>query len=198
MMRVPAYFWSGRRSTRRSRASDEPGGARRARLEPRVLVGGVVDDELGDDLQPAPVRFAHERAEVVARAVVRMHVVVVGDVVAVVAQRRRIERQQPDRVDAELLDVVELVGQPAEVADAVVVRVEERLDVQLVDDRVLVPERIACGRGRGVAGAGDVAPSVSVAIVVMRVRTRRRRRKMCAGQSRCGSSSTKLRAPVPE
>ena len=34
------------------------------RLEPRVLVGGVVDDQLGDDLQAAPVRLAHEVAEV--------------------------------------------------------------------------------------------------------------------------------------
>ena len=41
---------------------------------------------------------------------------IVGDVVAVVAQRRRVERQQPDRVDAERLDVFEVLGQPAEVA----------------------------------------------------------------------------------
>ena len=71
---------------------------------------------------------------------------VLGDVVAVVAARRGIERQQPDRVDAELGDVVELGDQAGEVADAVIVRIEERLHVQLVDDRVLVPERI--GRDR--------------------------------------------------
>ena len=48
-------------------------------------------------LQAAPVRLAHERAGS-RRSVpyVRVDVVVVGDVVAVVAQRRRIERQQPD------------------------------------------------------------------------------------------------------
>ena len=50
------------------------------------------------------------------------------------------------RVDAELLDVVELLDQAAKVADAVVVAVEERLDVQLVDDGVLVPERIVAAR----------------------------------------------------
>ena len=147
MMRVPAYF--GRvvaphvvvalaRARRRA--------ARR--LEPRVLVGGVVDDQLGDHAQAAPVRLAHERAGSPRacrsaggrcgsrRCRSRRRL-----------QRRRIERQQPDRVDAEVLDVVELLRQAAEVADAVVVAVEERLDVQLVDDRVLVPERVV-GRRR--------------------------------------------------
>src|SRR5258708_31762022 len=71
-----------------------------------------------------------------------MHAAVLGDVVAIVAARRGIERQQPDRVDAELSDVVELLDQAGEIADAVVVAVEERFDVELVDDRVLVPQRI--------------------------------------------------------
>ena len=44
--------------------------------------------------------------------------------------------------DAEALQVVELLRQAREVADAVVVAVEERADVRLVDDGVLVPERI--------------------------------------------------------
>ena len=90
----------------------------------------------------ALVRGADERLEVVERAVARMDVPVVGDVVAVVAQRRREERQQPQAGDAEPLQVVELLREALEVADAVVVAVEERLDVRLVDDRVLVPERI--------------------------------------------------------
>jgi hypothetical protein len=44
--------------------------------------------------------------------------------------------------DAEVLYVVETMRETVEVPDAVVVRVEERLDVQLVDDGVLVPERV--------------------------------------------------------
>jgi hypothetical protein len=71
-----------------------------------------------------------------------MDVFVVRDVVAVVSQRRRIERQQPQRVDAEPLEVLELLRQAREVADAVVVAVEERAHVRLVNDCVFVPERI--------------------------------------------------------
>jgi hypothetical protein len=138
----------------------EPGGAR-ARLEPGVLVGGVVDDQLGDHAQAAPVRLAHEGAEVAQRAVVGVDVVVVGDVVAVVAQRRRVERQQPDRVDAQVLDVVELLGQAAKSPMPSLLAVEERLDVQLVDDASLYQSgssavsrgrcgsKLPSGRGRG-------------------------------------------------
>ena len=109
------------------------------RLEPGMLIRRVVDDELGDDADAALVRLVDEALEVLDRAVARMDALVVGDVVAVVAQRRRIEGQEPQRVDAEPLQVVELAGQPGKVADAVVVAVEEGADVRLVDDRVLVP-----------------------------------------------------------
>src|SRR5439155_26956859 len=67
----------------------------------------------------------------------------VGDVVAAVAQGRGVHRQQPEAVDAEPRQVVELVGQPDEVAGAVVVAVEEAAQVDLVEDRALEPQRVA-------------------------------------------------------
>ena len=112
------------------------------RLEPGVLIGGVVDDELGDDPEPEAVRFGDEAIEVLERAVARMDVLVVGDVVAVVLERRRVEREQPEAVDAEPLQVLELLRQALEVPDAVVAAVEERTDVRLIDDGVFVPESV--------------------------------------------------------
>ncbi len=120
-----------------------PGRRLPGRLEPRMLIRGVVDDELGDDLEAALMRLLDEGAEVAQRAVDRIDVLVIGNVVAVVAHGRRIERQQPDRIHAEALDVVELLGQPRKIAEAVAVLIEKRFDVHLVDDGVLVPERIA-------------------------------------------------------
>ncbi len=88
------------------------------------------------------MRLAHEVGEILAAAVVGMHIAVVGDIVAVVFQRRRIKRQQPYRIHPQALDVVELFRQALEVADAVAVAVAKRLHMDLVDDRVLVPQRI--------------------------------------------------------
>ncbi|MCY1181420.1 hypothetical protein D9M73_219210 [compost metagenome] len=102
----------------------------------------MVDDQLGDHPQAALVGLGDETAGVGHAAVVRVHGLVFGDVVAVVTAWRGIERQQPQGVDAQLGDIVELADQAGEITDAVVVRVEERLDVQLVDDSVLVPQRV--------------------------------------------------------
>ncbi len=119
-----------------------------------MLVRGVVDDEFGDDAQAARVRRVDEGADVVERAVVGADVAIFGDVVAVVAARARVEGQQPDRRDAEIDDVIELGEQPLEIADPVIVGIEEGFEMQLIDDRILVPQ----GIGRG---AFDVGHAVS-------------------------------------
>src|SRR3546814_8159620 len=59
-----------------------PGGPRP--LEPGMLVGGVVDDQLGDHPEAAAVRLLHEAPEVPHGAVGGVDLAVVGDVVAVV------------------------------------------------------------------------------------------------------------------
>ncbi len=112
-------------------------------LEPVVLIGGVIDHEFGDDAQAAPLGFDDEAPEILHGAEIGIDVAIVGDVVAVVAARRGIERQQPQRGDAEILQVVELFGQPGKIADAVIVAVGKGLDVELIDDRILVPELVA-------------------------------------------------------
>ena len=110
------------------------------RLKPRVLIGRVIDDELGDDPDLAPVRFLDEAIEVVQCSVGGVDVLVVGDVVAVVLERRRIEGQQPERIDAEPLEIRELARQAGKVTDTVRRAVEKRPHVRLIDDRVLVPQ----------------------------------------------------------
>ena len=108
--------------------------------------------------------------DVVDRAVVGVDLGEVGDVVAAVAQRRGVERQQPDAVDPEPLQVVELLGQAAEVARAVAVGVEEAADVDLVEDGALEPQRLGLeplarsGPGRlRPAARGDVGAGARLA-----------------------------------
>src|SRR5713101_61018 len=88
------------------------------------------------------MRRGEECLEVLKRSVVGIDIEIVGNVVAVITHGRWIKRQKPDRGDAELLQEVELIVQATEVADSVAVAVAKGLDVQLVDDRVLVPKRI--------------------------------------------------------
>ena len=161
-------------------------------LEPGVVARGVVHDEVGDHADAALVRRLDERVEVLDRAVVGMDRVEVGDVVPAVAKRRGIHRQEPDAVDAEPLEVVELVGEAAEVALAVVVAVGEAADVDLVEDRALEPQRVgleplaALGRdGRAVRlGPGAGGPSSGRSSVWVIGRARRGLRR-AAGERSC-------------
>src|SRR5438046_7437420 len=102
----------------------------------------MIDHEFGDYAQIPLIRRINKCAKIIERAEVLVDVEIIGDVVPVVAERRGIEWQQPDGGDAELLEIIQLFNQTTEVAHPVAVAVAEGLDVQLVDDRVLVPERI--------------------------------------------------------
>ena len=81
----------------------------------------------------------HQLDHVVVGAVARRDAQVVGHVVARVDERRREARVEPDRVDAQRAQVVEVVDHAAEVADAVAVGVGERLGVDLVQHGIGQP-----------------------------------------------------------
>src|SRR4029077_14354950 len=119
-----------------------PVGIRARRLEPGMLVRRVVHDEVGDDPDAALVRLVDERDEVADVPVVGQHRHEVGDVVAAVAQWRGVDRQQPDAVVPERLQVVQPGRQPAQVAGAVAGRVLEAAYEHLVEHRALVPLRV--------------------------------------------------------
>src|ERR1700739_1487611 len=102
----------------------------------------MVDDQLDHYLDATFVGRVKKRLEIGQSAVRGVDVGVVGDIVAVVAQGRRKERKQPETCDAEFLQVIQLRQEAWKVADAVVVRVGKGAHVNLIDDRVLVPQRI--------------------------------------------------------
>ena len=117
-----------------------------------MVARGVVHDEVGDHAHAELVRLVDEAAEVVDDAVVGMDAEEVRDVVAAVLERRGVHRQQPDAVDPEPLEVLELLGQPAQVARPVAVAVEEPADVDLVEDRPLEPQRVGLKPVAGLCG----------------------------------------------
>ena len=117
-------------------------------LEPRVGVAGVVHDQVEDDPDAAPMCLGDEVVEILLRAEQRVDALVVADVVAKVETWRRIDRRQPDRVDAEpgRAQVVEMLDDPPEVAHAVAIGVGEAAWVDLVDDAALPPVVTETGR----------------------------------------------------
>ncbi len=116
-------------------------------LEPLVLVGGVVDDQVHHQLHAALVQARDQVVEVGQTAEQRVDVLVVGDVIAVVVLWGTVGRGQPHDVDAEGREVVEVVDDATDVAHPVAVGVGERPGIDLVDDSPLPPIGGACLEG---------------------------------------------------
>jgi hypothetical protein len=80
--------------------------------------------------------------DVAQRAIIRMDARIVGDIVAIVAQGRWVERQQPDSRHPQVLQVIQFARQFAEIADAVCMAVVKGTHVKLIEDRIFIPERV--------------------------------------------------------
>jgi hypothetical protein len=92
--------------------------ARAGLLEPGVLVGRVVGDEVDQQLHAPVVAGPQQAVEVVERPEHRVDVAVVGHVVAEVGHRGPVEGGEPEGVDAEPLQVIEALLDAGQVARA--------------------------------------------------------------------------------
>jgi hypothetical protein len=99
----------------------------------------VVHDKVGNDPDAALVRLLDQLDEVGDVAVLGKNPQIVSDVVAAVTERRLVDRQQPDAVDPQPLEVVKPRRQPLDVAGAVTIGVLEAPDEHFVEHRPLVP-----------------------------------------------------------
>jgi hypothetical protein len=129
--------------------------ARLARgAEPGVLVARVVQHEVEDHPQATPVRLVDQPVEIGLAAEHRIDRGVVADVVADVQARGKVDRGEPDRIDAETgrAEIVEVVDDAAEVTDAVAVAVGEAPRVDLVHHAALPPVRAEARRSHGRGG----------------------------------------------
>src|SRR2546423_7369661 len=88
------------------------------------------------------MRFFEERLKIVQRSVNRIDGIIICDVVPVVLERRRIEGQEPNGGDTEIVQVIEPLSEAAKIANSIGVAVRKGADVDLVDNGVLVPEPV--------------------------------------------------------
>ena len=106
-----------------------------------MLIRRMREHLVGHDLQPARMRFPKQVVEVCVATVFRIDGVVIRNVVTPVAIGRRVNGREPDRVDAERGDVIESGDQPREIADAVVIRIGEAADIDLINGGAAPPRR---------------------------------------------------------
>jgi hypothetical protein len=83
------------------------------------------------------MRLVYDCLEIVKSTVIGMNSVVVGHVILVIGGRG-MYGHKPYSVEAHFLDVVELGGNAVEVADTVIVGVEEAIDEYLIPIAVVI------------------------------------------------------------
>ena len=99
-----------------------------------------VYDQIDHYIDAVLFHLMHEFDEIAARSMARINAIVIADVVAVVLVGRRLKRRQPDRADAERMQIFETPRQSLEITDAIAVGVHEGFQIQAIDDRVFVPK----------------------------------------------------------
>jgi hypothetical protein len=110
-----------------------------ALLEPGMPVAGMRPDLVDDHLQAERVRPRDERVEIRERAEDRVDVAIVGNVIAEVGHRRPEEGRQPDRLDAQAGDMIEMRRDAREIPDSIAIRVGEAARIDLVNGRTAPP-----------------------------------------------------------
>ena len=109
--------------------------------EPWMLVGAMVGHEVEQNLEPAPMGLHQQVVEVSQRTEAWIDVAIVGNVIAEINHRRRVNRRDPDGSDAKADEIIEPLRYSLEVADAVVVSVLKRARIDLIDRTTLPPGR---------------------------------------------------------
>jgi len=100
----------------------------------------VIHDEIDQDTKASLSTSLGELDKVSERAVTGIDSVIVGNVVAIVATRRGLERKEPDCRYAQALQVIEAAEEASKIANPISVRVEVGSDGQAIDDCIFVPE----------------------------------------------------------
>jgi hypothetical protein len=110
-------------------------------LEPEMLIARVIQHKFGNHAQPILVGDIQELFEVIQGAVGGIDGEIVSDIIPIVPEGRRVERQKPDRGNAKIFEIIELTQQSLKISDAVIVRIAKGFNMQLIDDGFFEPER---------------------------------------------------------
>src|ERR1035441_1048219 len=80
--------------------------------------------------------------EIFHRSKQRIDAAIIRHIVTKIGHGRRVDRRDPDGINAELDQVVKVLKNPLQIADAVAVSVLERARINLIDDAVLPPSEL--------------------------------------------------------
>ena len=85
----------------------------------------MIYHQFSDDSQVAGVCFIHEMAELVNRSIHGIDIVIIGNVIPIISQRRGIKGEKPDGGNPQVLQVIQFLSQSCEVSYSISITVKE-------------------------------------------------------------------------
>jgi hypothetical protein len=104
-----------------------------------MAIGRVTPHHVRDHAEAERVRARKQAIKIFQRSEYGIDGPIVGHVIAEIPHRRGEERRNPDGVHAQACDIVELLGDPGEIAHAVTVAVAKAAGIDMVDGGALAP-----------------------------------------------------------
>ena len=102
-------------------------------LEPLMARGHMIENHIKHQPDAALIRLGDQLLHVSHRAVARIDIIIIFHIISIVILRRYKERRQPDIVSTKLFDIIQLPDHPAQISKSVLVRITERLRVNLIN-----------------------------------------------------------------
>ena len=72
-------------------------------LKPLIFIGTVIHNQIHQDMHLPCMRLFQKLVHILQRSETRVNVIIVGNVIALVRQRRDIDRREPDDIDSQIL-----------------------------------------------------------------------------------------------
>ena len=101
-------------------------------FEPFVLIRAVIDDEIHQDVHIAFLGLSNQTVHIVHGTEARVDIIIIGNIVALICERRAVDRREPDNVDTEVFEVIEFADNARKITNAVSVRITEAFWVDLI------------------------------------------------------------------
>ena len=119
--------------------TDAPRTAAPRPFEPRMLIGGVVGDKVQDELEVALVGLVEQGVQILKGSEERMDIGVIGNVIAKIGHRRRIDGREPESVNTEPAQIIQFVGDSGEIPYPIAIAIEKTPRVDLINHPRLPP-----------------------------------------------------------
>ena len=110
-----------------------------ALLEPLVLIAGMVDDQVHNDLHALCVGGRQAGIEGLHAAEHGVDILIVRDVIAAVHPGRGVQGRKPQPITAQTFDIVQALDHAVQVPHAVAIAVPEAPGPDLIKNRILIP-----------------------------------------------------------